>query len=598
MVTQRGDSLHGAAADGAPSNGAPQNGAVAVPAERSLVVQSDGTLLLEVHSPSAQRLRHELSAFAHLEKSPEYFHEYRITPISLWNAAQAGWTEARILGLLEANARYPVPKPLVDKIRSALDKFGRVELVREGADLVLRATRPGDDVLEGLSGRRTLEPYLGDRRPDGGFRIDPDHRGVLKVAFIKVGYPLVDRAGFEAGASLAIPLRDCELRSYQREAIDAFFADQGGGGGSGVVVLPCGAGKTVVGIGLMSRLGTQTLILAPNITAVRQWKKELVEKTGLPPEAVGEYSGQEKTIAPVTIATYQIMAHRRSKTDDFTHLDLFAEHDWGLIIYDEVHLLPAPVFRFTAGIQARRRLGLTATLVREDGREDEVFTLIGPRIYDLPWRDLERDGFIASVRCAEVRVDLPRGRREDYRAADRRHQFRVASENPRKLEVLVRLLEKHRGERVLVIGQYLRQLRRVAHETGAPLITGHTPQEERDRLYGRFREGAIPVLIVSKVGNFAVDLPDASVAIQVSGTFGSRQEEAQRLGRVLRPKSDGRSASFYSIVTRDSRDQDFALRRQRFLVEQGYQYDVFDPEGGLDAVIELPPESAAARVLS
>jgi len=542
--------------------------------EKALVVQSDGTLLLEVHSASAQRLRHELSAFAHLEKSPEYFHEYRITPISLWNAAQAGWTEAKILGLLTENARYPVPRQLVEKIGEALGKFGRVELVREGEELILRSSREGDDVLSSLAERRTLEPYLGDRRGDGSFRIDPAHRGVLKVAFIKVGYPLVDRAGFERGADLAIDLNGCDLRAYQSEALDAFFADQGGGGGSGVVVLPCGAGKTVVGIGLMSRLDTQTLILAPNITAVRQWKKEILAKTELPPEAVGEYSGQEKTIAPITIATYQIMAHRRSKTDDFTHLDLFAEHDWGLIIYDEVHLLPAPVFRFTAEIQARRRLGLTATLVREDGREDEVFTLIGPRIYDLPWRDLEQGGFIASVRCVELRVDLPRERREDYAAADRRHRFRISSENPRKLDQLVELLRKHEGERVLVIGQYLRQLRRVAHATGAPLITGHTPQEERDVLYGQFRRGEIPVLIVSKVGNFAVDLPDASVAIQISGTFGSRQEEAQRLGRVLRPKSDGRSATFYSLVTRDSRDQDFAQKRQRFLMEQGYQYEV------------------------
>ena len=570
MSSQRHDAASGAA------GGAP------VPAEeKALVVQSDGTLLLEVHSPSAQRLRHELSAFAHLEKSPEYFHEYRITPISLWNAAQAGWSEDQIIGLLEAYARYPVPNPLIQKIRDSLAKFGRVELVREGDDLILRPTDPEDTILETLRERRTLEPYLREARPGGAFWIDPNHRGVLKVAFIKVGYPLVDRAGFEKGADLPVELDSCDLRRYQTEALDAFFADQGGGGGSGVVVLPCGAGKTVVGIGLMSRLNTQTLILAPNITAVRQWKKEILAKTQLPESAVGEYSGQEKTIAPITIATYQIMSHRRSKTDDFTHLDLFAEHDWGLIIYDEVHLLPAPVFRFTAEIQARRRLGLTATLVREDGREDEVFTLIGPRIYDLPWRDLEREGFIASVKCVEMRIDLPRDRREDYAAADRRHRFRISSENPYKVDQLVALLRRHHGDRILIIGQYLRQLRRVAHATGAPLITGHTPQEERDALYGQFRRGEIPVLIVSKVGNFAVDLPDASVAIQISGTFGSRQEEAQRLGRVLRPKSDGREATFYSLVTRDSRDQDFALKRQRFLMEQGYQYEVEEVSPGV-----------------
>ena len=568
-------------------NGTLPAGGVAKPSgPKPLVVQSDGTLLLEVqsevaeHRASAARLRHQLSAFAHLEKSPEYFHEYRITPISLWNAAQAGWTEAKILNLLAENARYPVPKQLIEKVREALGKFGRVELTRVGADLILGPSQPGDDLLDTLCTRRTLEPYLKDRLLDGTFRINPDHRGMLKVAFIKVGYPLVDHAGFEEGADLTIDLEGCDLRLYQTEAVDAFFADQGGGGGSGVVVLPCGAGKTVVGIGLLSRLNTQALILAPNITAVRQWKKEILAKTKLPPSAVGEYSGQEKTIAPITIATYQIMSHRKSKTDDFTHLDLFAEHDWGLIIYDEVHLLPAPVFRFTAGIQARRRLGLTATLVREDGREDEVFTLIGPRIYDLPWRDLEREGFIAKVRCVEVRIDLPRDRREDYAAADRRHRFRISSENPYKLDQLISLLKRHDGDRVLIIGQYLSQLREVTLATGAPLITGHTPQEERDVLYGQFRRGEIPVLIVSKVGNFAVDLPDASVAIQISGTFGSRQEEAQRLGRVLRPKSDGREATFYSLVTRDTRDQDFAQKRQRFLMEQGYQYEVEEcPQG-------------------
>ncbi|MFQ5655522.1 MAG: DNA repair helicase XPB [Planctomycetota bacterium] len=552
---------------------------------RPLVVQSDGTLLLEVHQPVAQRLRHQLAAFAHLEKSPEYFHEYRITPISLWNAAQSGWTEERIVSLLESNARYPVPRALITSIHKALDSFGRVELVRQGNDLVLCAPRSGDRLLEELAGRRPLAPYLNDPLPGGSYRIDRQHRGVLKVAMLRAGYPLVDRAGFEQGSSLELALRErtpageaFSLRDYQLEAVDTFFADQGGGGGSGVVVLPCGAGKTLVGIGVICELGTHTLILTPNITALRQWQAELVARTDLDGDLVAEYSGQMKSIGPITVATYQIMAHRRSKREDFTHLDLFSGHDWGLIIYDEVHLLPAPVFRFTAEIQARRRLGLTATLVREDGREDEVFTLIGPRIFDLPWRDLEAGGYIARVRCVEIRLDLPPSRRSDYRAADRRHRFRISSENPCKLDRLKALLRRHKGERILIIGQYLRQLRKVALETGAPLITGHTPQEERDRLYAAFRGGAVPVLIVSKVGNFAVDLPDASIAIQISGTFGSRQEEAQRLGRILRPKSDGRRAVFYSIVTRDSRDQDFAARRQRFLMEQGYQYDVEECE--------------------
>ncbi|MCI0651210.1 MAG: DEAD/DEAH box helicase [Planctomycetes bacterium] len=554
--------------------------------DRPLVVQSDGTLLLEVHHPLAQSLRPKLSAIAHLEKSPEYFHEYRVTSISLWNAAQAGWTRERVLDLLEANARYPVPTALVKKIEDALDAFGRVELARtSGGDLILRALRRGDSLLDELASRHLLEAFLGQRLADGRYRIDPAHRGALKVAMIRAGFPIVDRAGFAQGTrlELAIRKRDSEgdafaLRPYQSEAVDAFFADEGGGGGSGVVVLPCGAGKTVVGIGVLARLRTRALILTPNITALRQWRKELLDKTDVPADQVTEYSGQEKQIGAITIATYQIMSHRTSKTADFSHLDLFADHDWGLIIYDEVHLLPAPVFRFTAEIQARRRLGLTATLVREDGREDEVFTLIGPRIFDLPWRDLESDGYIAQVRCVEMRTDLARDRRSDYDAADRRYRFRLASENPVKLARLKALLKRHDGERILIIGQYLRQLRRVAHEIGAPLITGQTPQAEREDLYARFREGTIGVLIVSKVGNFAVDLPDASVAIQISGTFGSRQEEAQRLGRILRPKSDGRSAHFYSIITRDSVDQEFAAKRQRFLMEQGYQYEVEEAE--------------------
>ncbi|MAJ27956.1 helicase [bacterium TMED181] len=551
--------------------------------EKSLIVQSDGTLLLEVHHPSAQRLRHELAAFAHLEKSPEYFHEYRISPISLWNAAQSGWSQEKILQLLEDNARYPVPKALHDMVAKALDSFGRFELIRaeDGESLILQPSEADDDHLALLSNRPSLAEILTNPCSGNSYRIDPVHRGALKVAMIRNGFPIADRAGFRTGAAIDLHFpeeSEFALRNYQDESVEAFFSDQGGGGGSGVVVLPCGAGKTVVGIGLIEKLKCQTLILAPNITSVRQWRKEIIRWTNLDESQVAEYSGARKDIAPITVATYQITAHRKSKTEDFTHLDLFADHDWGLIIYDEVHMLPAPVFRFTAEIQARRRLGLTATLVREDGREDEVFTLIGPRIYDMPWRDLEREGFIAKVRCVEVRLDLPEDERESYLNADRRHRFRISSENPMKLQRLHKILERHDGERILVIGQYLRQLRDVARSIGAPLITGHTPQDEREKLYAAFRSGEVPVLIVSKVGNFAVDLPDASVAVQISGTYGSRQEEAQRLGRVLRPKSDGREATFYSLVTRDSRDQDFAHRRQRFLMEQGYQYEIEEQE--------------------
>lgn len=560
-----------------------------IAANGPLIVQSDGTLLLEVVHDTARELRTKLSTIAQLAKSPEYFHEYRITPISLWNAAQAGWSRDDVVGLLQQHARYPVPNELIKKIDDSMAAFGRIELVDEGGgDLLLRVVAAGDRILDELAERMSVEVYLRDKVADGVYRIDRAHRGVLKVAMIRIGFPIADRAGFHDGGHLDIDMlavtadgEEFGLRDYQESAVDAFFANQGGGGGSGVVVLPCGAGKTMVAIATIARLKAQALVLTPNVTAVRQWKAEILRRTNLSPEHVCEYSGKEKKVGPVTVATYQIMSHRRSKTDDLTHLDLFAEHDWGLIVYDEVHLLPAPVFRFTAEIQARRRLGLTATLVREDGREEDVFTLIGPRIYEQPWRDLEADGYIAPVRCVEVRIDLPKKLRGDYDGADRRYKYRMASENPGKLHCLKNLLQRHAGDRTLIIGQYLRQLRKVALETGAPVITGQTPQVERDRLYQDFRDGEIPVLIVSKVGNFAVDLPDATVALQISGTFGSRQEEAQRLGRILRPKSDGRSAFFYSLVTRDSLDQEFAGRRQRFLVEQGYQYDVEENEAEL-----------------
>lgn len=552
-----------------------------IEAARPLVVQSDGTLLLEVHSPTARELRPRLAAIAHLQKSPEYFHEYRLQPISLWNAAQSGWSRDQVVELLESHARYPVPKALVETIDQAFHAFGRVELRREGEELVLAPRDSDDTILSQLAERHALASFLDDPLPDHRYRIDPADRGVLKVALIRAGYPLRDLAGFRTGGELPMALADsCALRDYQEAAVDAFFSDQGGGGGSGVVVLPCGAGKTVVGIGTMTRLETETLILTPNITALRQWKREILDKTSLTEDQIGEYSGQSKAVRPVTIATYQVMSHRASATEDLTHLDVFSDHDWGLIVYDEVHLLPAPVFRFTADIQARRRLGLTATLIREDGREDEVFTLIGPRVYELPWRDLEAGGHIAAVKCVETRVELPKDEREDYHAAGLRHRFRLSSENERKIDRLKAILVRHPDDRVLIIGQFLSQLRRVSLELGVPVITGQTPQEERDRLYTAFRNGEVPVLIVSKVGNFAVDLPDASVAIQISGTFGSRQEEAQRLGRILRPKSDGRAAFFYSIVTRDTRDQDFAAKRQRFLMEQGYQYDIEEYEAG------------------
>jgi DNA excision repair protein ERCC-3 len=436
-------------------------------------------------------------------------------------------------------------------------------------------------LLREISGLKDVAPSLDGPIDAHTLAVKPLVRGALKQALIKAGFPVEDLAGYVEGAPLAIALRSealsgrpFDLRAYQQEAVRLFHADGTNRGGSGVIVLPCGAGKTIVGLGAMARLQTQTLILTANVSALRQWRDELIDKTSLSADDVGEYSGHEKEIRPVTLSTYQLLTYRRGKHEEFLHFKLFAERDWGLIIYDEVHLLPAPVFRATAELQARRRLGLTATLVREDGGEDDVFTLIGPKRYDLPWKELERQGWIATARCTEIRIPLLPEARRQYAVADQRAKFRIASTNPLKRGLLHELVAEHRSDKVLVIGQYLEQLEEIAAETGAPIITGKTPQAERDVLYDRFRGPELNLLIVSKVSNFAIDLPDANVAIQVSGTFGSRQEEAQRLGRILRPKAGANQARFYALVTRDTRDQDFAQNRQRFLTEQGYQYEI------------------------
>lgn len=547
-----------------------------------LIVQSDRTVLVEVDNPAFEEARDALARFAEIEKSPEHFHTYRISPLSLWNAASSGITTEEVIDTLYRYGRFDVPGSIAHDIRDYMGRYGRLKLVARGDGLALTADDPF--VLIEVSRQKAVASLLGPRIDDHTYEVPAMHRGLLKSALVEAGFPAEDLAGYTDGESLPLRIRSdsrgrpFHMRDYQCQAVDGFYAGGGPHGGSGVVVMPCGAGKTVVGIGVMARLQAATLILTTNTTAVRQWAQELLDKTTLAPDQIGEYTGESKQIRPVTITTYQMLTYRPSTDDAFPHMAIFNRRDWGLVIYDEVHLLPAPVFRVTAGLQARRRLGLTATLIREDGREGEVFSLIGPKRYDAPWKTLEREGWIAAAQCAEIRIALDQRLRLTYAAAERRNQFRVASENPRKLAVLERLLALHQGDQILVIGQYITQIEEAARQIGAPLITGKVPQSEREELYRAFRSGEIPILVVSKVANFAVDLPDANVAIQISGTFGSRQEEAQRLGRVLRPKASGGPAHFYTLVTRQTVETDFAMKRQLFLVEQGYEYCIVDEE--------------------
>lgn len=545
------------------------------------IVQSDRSILVEVDNPKYSESRDALAPFAELEKSPEHMHTYRITPLSLWNAAAAGMTADQMVDVLARYSKFPLPPNLRVDLAELAGRYGRVQLERDGDKLKL-ICKDGP-LLEELARQPKVRQYLGDRIDESSFSVEPNFRGVLKLALIGVGYPAEDLAGYTDGALLPIALRQVansglpfHVRDYQREAADVFYAAGGVRGGSGVVVLPCGAGKTIVGIAAMALCGRNTLVLTTSITAVKQWRREILDKTDLQEDQVSEYTGETKEIAPVTLATYQILTYRPDKSEEFPHFKLFDERDWGLIVYDEVHLLPAPVFRVTAQIQARRRLGLTATLVREDGREGDVFSLIGPKKYDVPWRELETDGWIAEATCTEIRVALPPPDRMEYAVAEWRHKYRIASENPSKDDVIERLLAHYAEARVLIIGQYLSQLRRLAKRFDLPIITGATPTPEREELYNKFRTGEVRHLILSKVGNFAIDLPDANVLIQVSGTFGSRQEEAQRLGRILRPKSSGEIAHFYTLVTRDTRELDFAHHRQMFLTEQGYGYMIRD----------------------
>ena len=551
-------------------------------AANPLIVQGDKTILLEVDNPLYAEARDALAPFAELEKSPEHIHTYRLSPLSLWNAAAAGMTADVMIEALNTYTKFPIPPNLPVDLREMVSRYGRVSLKRNEGKLVLVCSDA--TLLEELGRRKGVRDYLGERLDETSYAIDDSFRGILKQALIAVGYPAEDLAGYTPGASLPIHLRErtvsghsFHVRDYQRMAVDAFHAGGDVRGGSGVIVLPCGAGKTIVGIAAMAALCKNTLVLTTSTTSVEQWRREILDKTDLEESLVATYTGESKDIAPVTLATYQIITYRPKRDGEFPHFMLFNERDWGLIIYDEVHLLPAPVFRVTAEIQARRRLGLTATLVREDNREEDVFSLIGPKKYDVPWRVLEQKGWIAEAICHEVRLALPGGHRMDYAVADWRDKFRIASENPVKEDIVCHLLNKYNGpsDRVLIIGQYIKQIRSIAERFDLPLISGQTPNSEREILYEQFRNGDLRRLVLSKVGNFAIDLPDANVMIQVSGTFGSRQEEAQRLGRILRQK-EGEPAHFYSLVTRDSRESDFAHHRQLFLTEQGYSYEILD----------------------
>ena len=537
-----------------------------------LIVQSDKTLLLEVDHPAAAEARSAIAPFAELERAPEHVHTYRVTPLALWNARAAGHDAEQVVDALVRFSRYAVPQPLLVDVVDTMGRYGRLQLAQSPVHgLVLVALDRA--VLTEVLRHKRIAPMLGARIDDDTVIVHPSERGHLKQALLKIGWPADDLAGYVDGEAHDIDLREdgWTLRDYQRQAVDGFFD-----GGSGVVVLPCGAGKTLVGAAAMAKAKATTLILVTNTVAGRQWKRELIARTTLTEDEIGEYSGERKEIRPVTIATYQVMT-RKSK-GEYRHLDLFDSRDWGLIVYDEVHLLPAPVFRMTADLQSRRRLGLTATLVREDGREGDVFSLIGPKRYDAPWRDIEQQGWIAPAECVEVRVTLTEAERMGYAVADAEERYRVASTARTKMNVVKAVLDRHPAEPALVIGAYLEQLEELGEALDCPVIQGSTRNRERERLFDAFRRGEVPRLVVSKVANFSIDLPEASIAVQVSGTFGSRQEEAQRLGRLLRPKGDGRQAWFYSVVSRDTVDTEYAAHRQRFLAEQGYAYRIVDAD--------------------
>jgi len=545
--------------------------------QRPLLVQSDHSLLLEVHHPACEAARADIAPFTELEKSPEHIHTYRMSPLSLWNAASAGLTTADILGVLDARSRYPVPENVRFFVTDILGRWGLFQLdaTEDPNTLVLRV--PDERLRRELGSQRRLAGLL--RAHGDDFLLPLLHRGTLKKEMLTLGYPVQDLAPLKDGDPLAVSLRTVTgtgaplvMRDYQRGAADGVLGRGQPGTGFGTIVLPCGSGKTVVGLEILTRLATNTLILTTNVAAVHQWIDELLDKTTLTADEIGEYTGDKKQIRAVTVATYQVLVWRDDKEGEYPHFRIFRERNWGLIVYDEVHLLPAPVFRVTAELQAVRRVGLTATLVREDGAEGDVFSLVGPKRYDVPWKELEAKGWIAEAICTEIRLELPEDLRIPYAVATKREKFRIASENPLKEDVVLQLVANHPDDAILVIGQYIDQLEKLAKVLKAPLITGSTPNSQREVLYEDFRSGKVRVIVVSKVANFAIDLPDASMAVQVSGSFGSRQEEAQRLGRILRPKK--RNALFYTLVSRATSEEEFSAHRQKFLTEQGYKYSI------------------------
>lgn len=573
--------------------------------ENPLIVQGDRSLLLDVHAPLAEECRNALIPFAELEKSPEHLHTYRLTPLSLWNAASAGFSADDAAAVLQKYARYDVPQSVIAWIKETASRFGKITLlagpdievpVKEGSAekiiehyLYLKADSLPvyKEIFANHSVKKLLTASSDANAPEHSFLIHLTDRGTIKQLLLQAGWPVKDQVALTDGEPLDVSLRQItaagqplQIREYQTGAARALVGDKGPGTGFGTIVLPCGAGKTIVGMTIMDMLKTSTLIITTNISAVHQWIDELLDKTNLTRDKIAEYSGESKTIKQVTVATYQVLTWRPDKEGPYPHFSIFHERPWGLIIYDEVHMLPAPVFRVVADLQAVRRVGLTATLVREDGCEGYVFSLVGPKRYDVPWKELERDRWIATAECVEVRIDLPAYQEIDYAVAGTREKHKIASMNPKKLPVVSQIIKKFPGDKILVIGQYLQQLDEIVKELGCPIITGKTPTVERDRIYNDFREGKIRVLVVSKVANFAIDLPDASLAIQVSGTFGSRQEEAQRLGRILRPKE--RKSRFFTLITRNTVEEEFGSNRQKFLAEQGYEYKIVRYDGELN----------------
>ncbi|MCB9792923.1 MAG: DEAD/DEAH box helicase [Alphaproteobacteria bacterium] len=553
--------------------------------DNPIIVQGDGKVLLETAHRRYAEARDFLARFAELEASPEHLHTYRISPLSLWNAASAGMGRDEVVDGLRSLSKFDIPREVLTSIEETIQRYGLVKLIPHPTepDELIRLEFATAYVAKVVAQQPIAkEMMIADGRRH--WSIKAGHRGLFKQRMLAVGWPIEDLAGFRTGTPLHIKLREnmkgnnkpFSVRAYQKMAVDRWFMEGRPAGGHGVVVLPCGAGKTIVALEAMARQQTHTLILATNAAAVEQWVREILDKTHLTDKQVGAYMGQRKEICPVTVATYQILTYRRSRDADFEHLHLFTDQDWGLIVYDEVHLLPAPVFGATAELQGSRRLGLTATLVREDGREGDVFSLVGPKRFDMPWKLLENQGFVAEAKCYEVRVDFTNGQAARYESSNEQQKFKIASVNPAKLTAIRKLVDQHRSDNILIIGTYIDQLERIARTFRAPLITGKTPNPKRDELFARFRKGEIKLLVVSKVANFSIDLPDANVAIQVSGSFGSRQEEAQRLGRILRPKSDNQGAYFYTVVTRDTKEQDFAMKRQLFLTEQGYRYYIQD----------------------